>query len=91
MVYRALTNMLVLPWPETSDAGQEWAWRTTELGRVVSGATKVFAELQQSAQWSQDGWLLQQGEVGREGEVRVGGGRGEGKGEGKVKVGRREK
>lgn len=83
--------MLVLPWPETSDAGQEWAWRTTELDRVVSGATKVFAELQQSAQWSQDSWLLQQGEVGREGEVRVGGGRGEGKGEGKVRVGRREK
>ena len=61
MVYRALTNMLVLPWPETSDSRQEWAWRTAELGRVVAGATKVLTELQQSGQWNQEAWLLQQG------------------------------
>ena len=61
MVYRALANMLVLPWPETSDSRQEWAWRTAELGRVVTGATRVLTGLQQSGQWNQETWLLQQG------------------------------
>lgn len=61
MIYRALTNMLVLSWPETNDARQEWAWRTAELTRVIAGATKVLTGLQQSAQWNQDSWLLQQG------------------------------
>lgn len=60
MVYRALTNILVLPWPETSDAHQEWAWRTTELSRVVAGATKVFTELRERSGWSQEEWLVQQ-------------------------------
>ena len=66
MVYRALTNMLVLPWPETSDTEQEWVWRTAELVRVVGGATKVFVELQRQPQWNQDSWLLQEGGEGRE-------------------------
>lgn len=61
MVYRALTNMLVLPWPETNDTGQQWAWRRAELVEVVAGATKVLAELQQSAQWNQESLFLEQG------------------------------
>ena len=63
MVYRALTNMLVLPWPETSDAHQEWAWRTAELTQVVAGATKVLSGLQGSSGWGQEEWLLQQAKV----------------------------
>ena len=60
MVYRALTNMLVLPWPETSDSHQEWEWRTGELSQVVAGATKVFAELRGASGWGQEEWLVQQ-------------------------------
>lgn len=69
MVYRALTTMLVLPWPETSDAEQQWAWRTAELAQVVAGATKALAELQQSTQWNQECWFLDQGEENKKGEV----------------------
>jgi hypothetical protein len=60
MVYRALTNMLVLAWPETSDSQQEWEWRTAELTQVVAGATKVFTELRGTSGWSQEEWLVQQ-------------------------------
>ena len=52
--------MLVLPWPETNDANQQWAWRTTELAKVVAGATKVFVGLQESTGWTQEVWLLDQ-------------------------------
>lgn len=60
MVYRALTNMLVLPWPDTNDTQQEWELRTRELTQVVAGATKVLTELQGSSGWGQEEWLLQQ-------------------------------
>ncbi len=62
MVYRALSNILVLPWPETTHLAQRWDARAHELSKLVSGATNVFQQLQQTPDWSQNAQLHSQGE-----------------------------
>jgi len=61
MVHQALCHMLVLPWPETLDCNQQWEGRSSELGKVVSGATQIFQQLQQTPSWSQNTSLLEGG------------------------------
>ena len=61
MVHRALTHMLVLPWPETSDSQQQWEERSLELSRLISGSTAIFQQLEQTAGWTQNTQLQQQG------------------------------
>lgn len=43
MVHRALVHMLVLPWPETHDQGQQWEEREAELVALVTGCTPVLS------------------------------------------------
>ena len=61
MVHQALCHMLVLPWPEMLDCNQQWEGRSSELGRVVTGATQIFQQLQQTPSWSQNTSLLEGG------------------------------
>ena len=61
MVHQALCHMLVLPWPETLDSGQQWESRLSELGKLVGGATTIFQQLQQTPQWNQNSALMEEG------------------------------
>ncbi len=61
MVYRTLTAMLVLPWPETTHPAQRWDARAQELTKLVGGATKFFQQLQRTPNWSEDSRLQSQG------------------------------
>ncbi len=47
-MYRCLAFILVLPWPEVSDAHQEWDRRSKEVESLVGGASEVFLIIQRN-------------------------------------------
>ncbi|XP_064478682.1 exportin-6-like isoform X2 [Ornithodoros turicata] len=52
LVLRSLHNMVVLPWPSTCDASQEWDTRATHHRRLVASVTRVLSQITAAPQFA---------------------------------------
>ncbi len=59
--YRALAYMLILPWPEVTDAHQEWERKGAEVETLMLGATTIFRQIHQNPSLLQNTQVLEQG------------------------------
>ncbi|XP_032896573.1 exportin-6 isoform X4 [Amblyraja radiata] len=53
LVCRALSNMLLLPWPNLPESEQQWAGRSTNHTNLISTLTREYRQLKDSAGLSQ--------------------------------------
>jgi hypothetical protein len=60
-VYRALAFVLILPWPEVTDAHQEWEQRSRDIEALMLGATAVFRNIHQNPTVLQNQQVMEQG------------------------------
>lgn len=49
LVCRALSNILLLPWPNLPESEQQWAIRSTNHASLVSALTRNYRSLKSSA------------------------------------------
>ncbi|XP_007891866.1 exportin-6 isoform X1 [Callorhinchus milii] len=53
LVCRALSNMLLLPWPNLPESDQQWGNRSTNHANLISTLTREYRQLKASADLSQ--------------------------------------
>ncbi|XP_067912796.1 exportin-6 isoform X2 [Heterodontus francisci] len=53
LVCRALSNMLLLPWPNLPESEQQWAVRSTNHANLISTLTREYRRLKENAGLSQ--------------------------------------
>ncbi|XP_069761396.1 exportin-6 isoform X5 [Narcine bancroftii] len=53
LVCRALSNMLLLPWPNLPESEQQWAVRSTNHANLISTLTREYRQLKDNAGLSQ--------------------------------------
>ncbi|XP_072125332.1 exportin-6 isoform X2 [Mobula birostris] len=53
LVCRALSNMLLLPWPNLPESEQQWAVRSTNHANLISTLTREYRQLKHNAGLSQ--------------------------------------
>lgn len=49
LVCRALSNVLLLPWPNLPESEQQWAVRSTNHASLVSALTRDYRQLKATA------------------------------------------
>ncbi|XP_076324683.1 LOW QUALITY PROTEIN: exportin-6-like [Tachypleus tridentatus] len=54
LAYRAISNMLLLPWPNVPDNEQEWDSRSTHYQQFIHAVTSPFRQIVESSNFSQD-------------------------------------
>ena len=62
LVYRSLSNYLLLPWPAVSEADQQWEARATQHTTFLAKLTHDYLQLRavnlsQNSQLQEQGWL----------------------------------